>query len=207
MNVDVIFQIVILIISVIIHEVSHGYVANLLGDPTAKYEGRLTLNPIPHIDPLGSIILPFLLIISGSSFVIGWAKPVPFNPYNLKNQRWGEAMVAAAGPIVNILIALVFGLALRFLLAGDVLISVEVVRILGMIVLINLLLAVFNLIPIPPLDGSKILFSILPRSFEAIRNTLETYGLIIVIIFAFFLWQYIAPVVINLFVLITGVYF
>src|SRR5574343_1207888 len=104
----------ILLFSVIIHELAHGYVAYSLGDPTAKYEGRLTMNPLKHLDPFGSVILPLLLILSQSSFIIGWAKPVPYNPYNLKNQKWGDAIVALAGPLSNICVALFFGLLIRF---------------------------------------------------------------------------------------------
>lgn len=205
MNVDFIFQIAILIMSVVVHEVSHGYAAYQLGDPTAKYEGRLTLNPIKHLDPFGSIIVPVLLYMFGG-FIIGWARPVPFNPYNLKNQRWGEAIVAAAGPISNIVIALVFGLALRFAIMGGIDLGISVIKITSFVVLINLLLAIFNLIPIPPLDGSKILFSFLPRQTQALRNILERYGFFIVLIFIFFLWQFIFPIISNLFVLITGLY-
>lgn len=206
MGPDLIFQIVVLVISIIVHEVAHGYAANLLGDPTAKHEGRLTLNPIPHIDPVGSLILPMILILTNAGFVIGWAKPVPFNPNNLRNKRWGEAIVAAAGPLTNIAIALIFGLALRIALTLDLQLSPEMVQITAIIVFINLLLAVFNLVPIPPLDGSKILFAFLPRAFEGIRNVLEMYGLIIVMLFVFFAWHYIAPIIFALFILITGVY-
>src|SRR3989344_4497982 len=202
---DLIFQIIILIMSVVIHEVSHGYAAFWLGDSTAKYEGRLTLNPLKHLDPFGSVILPPLLSISGAGFIIGWAKPVPFNPYNLRNQRWGEAIVAAAGPLSNILIALVFGLGLRFAIGSGLITSVPVIQITSVIIFINLLLAVFNLVPIPPLDGSKILFSILPASAGAARNFLERYGFFIVLLFIFFLWDYVAPIIVFLFRLITGV--
>src|ERR1700750_249745 len=100
--------------SVIIHEVSHGYAALMQGDRTAEYEGRLTLNPLKHIDPVGTLILPILSLMLPGSFLFGWAKPVPFNPYNLRNQRWGEAIVVIAGPLSNIVIALIFGLFIRF---------------------------------------------------------------------------------------------
>ena len=110
-----IIQIAILLMSVVIHEVSHGAMANYLGDPTAKYAGRLTLNPIKHLDPFGSILIPLFLLIVQSPFLFGWAKPVPYNPYNLRNKKWGSAMVAAAGPGSNLIIALIFGLALRFI--------------------------------------------------------------------------------------------
>ena len=205
MSLDLIFQIVILIMSVVIHEVSHGYAALMLGDTTAKYEGRLTLNPLKHLDPFGSVILPLLLALTGSGFIIGWAKPVPFNPYNLRNQRWGEAIVAIAGPLSNIIIFFVFGLALRFVLAAGINISVAVINITSIIVFTNLLLAIFNLVPIPPLDGSKILFSILPQQTLRFRATFERYGFLIVLIFVLFLWQFFLPVIDHIFILVTGI--
>jgi Zn-dependent protease len=193
-----IFSTIVFIFSVIIHEVSHGYVAYLQGDNTAKNAGRLTLNPIPHIDPFGSILLPVLLAVAGSPMIVGWAKPVPFNPYNLRNQRWGEAMVAIAGPISNIIIAAVFGLLIRFGVTSSLIQPFEY------IVLINLVLATFNLIPVPPLDGSKILFSVLPYSMQGIKNFLEQYGTFILIFFVFFLWSYLFPIISVEFNLITG---
>lgn len=188
-----------------IHEVSHGYAANWLGDQTAKYEGRLTLNPLKHLDMFGSVILPLLLVLGGSNFLIGWAKPVPFNPYNLRDRRWGEAIVAIAGPLSNIFIALVFGLLLRFSLATGYLSDPNIVRITAYIVLINLVLAVFNLIPVPPLDGSKIIFSIFNVGYGPVRIMLERYGLVLVLLMAYFLWPLISPVISIVFSLITGV--
>lgn len=196
-----IFSIIVLIFSVIIHEVSHGYAAYFQGDKTAKYAGRLTLNPIPHIDMLGSIFLPALLIISGSPMVIGWAKPVPFNPYNLRNHKWGEAIVAVAGPMSNIFLALLFGILIRFSVFPSL--SEPFIY----IVFINLALAVFNLVPIPPLDGSKILFSVLPQSLDYVRNFIETYSLYILLFFVLVLWDYVYPLVEILFKLITGILF
>jgi len=183
--------------SVVIHEVSHGYAANMLGDKTAEYEGRLTLNPVKHLDFFGSFIVPLLSYTLGG-FIIGWAKPVPFNPYNLRNKKWGEAIVAGAGPLSNILIALIFGFAIRLLPLSE-----SFLLIFQAIVFINILLAIFNLVPIPPLDGSKILFSFLPFDSRA-RALLERSGLILVLIFIFFLWRLIFPVVVYLFNLITG---
>src|SRR5574343_425811 len=113
-----IFSLIVLLFSVIIHELAHGYVASSLGDPTAKYEGRLTLNPLKHLDPFGSIILPLLLFIAGSPVLFGWAKPVPVNPYNFRDKKWGEIKVSIAGPLSNISLAIVFGLILRFLPAS-----------------------------------------------------------------------------------------
>ena len=193
------FLIAIFIFSVIIHEVSHGYVAYLQGDNTAKYAGRLTLNPISHIDMFGSIILPLILVLSGSPMIVGWAKPVPFNPYNLRNHRWGEMFVALAGPLSNICIGVVFGLIIRFGFFATLSNPFQY------IVWINLILATFNLVPIPPLDGSKILFSVLPYSMQNIRTFLERNQMIIIIFFIFFLWSYIIPVVNFEFTLLTGI--
>ncbi|TAL49339.1 site-2 protease family protein [Patescibacteria group bacterium] len=199
MELTFIFQIAILIFSVVIHEVSHGYAALLLGDRTAFYQGRLTLNPLRHLDPVGSLLIPLLSYILGG-FIIGWAKPVPFNPYNLRNQRSGEAIVAAAGPLANIAVALIFGLMIRFL---PFTLPQSFVDIAAVIVFINILLAVFNLVPIPPLDGSKILFSFLPFRSGA-RVFLERYGLILVFLFIFVLWRVVFPLVSYLFHLVTG---
>lgn len=168
-----VLSIIILIFSVILHEVAHGYMADKLGDPTARFAGRLTLNPIVHIDLFGSIILPAALFLSGSPIMFGWAKPVPYNPHNIRG-RMGEALVALAGPATNLLLAIVFGLLLRVGLgAGDP----DIPSILYMIVHINVLLAIFNLLPIPPLDGSKIMSALLPRDlairYESLRNQLE----------------------------------
>ena len=200
MAVNFIFSIVILIFSVILHEVAHGFAAEMLGDPTARLQGRLTLNPLAHIDPFGSIILPAISYLFGG-FIIGWAKPVPYNPYNLRNQRWGEAIVAGAGPATNIGIALIFGLFLRF---SGIPVSVTILTIISTIVLINLVLAIFNLVPIPPLDGSKILFSIAPNKLANFRRFMERYSLLVILFFIFFLWQFILPIVYWLFALITG---
>lgn len=189
--------------SVVIHEVCHGYAAEALGDSTARYAGRLSLNPLKHLDPIGSIIVPFILSLIPPYMVFGWAKPVPVNPYNLKNQRWGEALVAVAGPASNLAIALVFGLIIRFNELFSFL-PRSFWSIAASLVFINLLLTVFNLVPIPPLDGSKIFFGILPDRFYALKNWLERHTLIIFLFFIFFLWQFIDPVIAFLFHLITG---
>ncbi|MDO8589782.1 MAG: site-2 protease family protein [bacterium] len=200
MQVDFIFQIAILIMSVVIHEVSHGYVASYLGDQTARYQGRLTLNPIKHLDMTGSILVPALSYFLGG-FIFGWAKPVPYNPYNLRPGRWSEAAVAAAGPVSNLLLALIFGLLLRVGISDDP----AFVKITAMIVFINILLAIFNLVPIPPLDGSKLLFAVFPNKLFQIRGFFERYGLVLILFFIFFLWQFISPVIVLLFRLITGI--
>lgn len=205
MQVDFIFQIAVLIMSVVIHEVSHGYAASLLGDQTARYQGRLTLNPLKHLDFVGSFLVPSMSYFLGG-FIFGWAKPVPYNPYNLKPDRWSEAMVAAAGPVSNIVLAILFGILLRIGLAGEAnWASPGFIQITSMIVFINILLAIFNLVPIPPLDGSKILFAIFPNKLFQIRGFFENYGLVLILFFIFFLWQFIFPVIVWLFRLITGV--
>jgi len=199
-----IFQIAILVLSVVIHEVSHGFMAYALGDSTAKYAGRLTLNPIPHIDPFGSIILPFMLSLLPGGMVFGWAKPVPYNPYNLRDQKWGPGLVAAVGPLANMFIAFVFGLVIRF---GAVLSFVPAAffEIATLVVLLNIVLAVFNLVPIPPLDGSRVLFTLLPYRMDHIRQFLEQYGFMLLLVFIFFFSSVIFPIVIFLFHLFTGV--
>ena len=150
---------VILIFSIIIHEVAHGYAADKLGDPTARYAGRLTLNPIPHIDFLGSIVLPIISVLSPGGLLFGWAKPVPYNPYNLtRAPRWGETIVAAAGPGTNFALVVIFAVLLR--LASDQ--TFGAICFIG--ILVNLWLGLLNLIPVPPLDGSKVLSGILPRA-------------------------------------------
>jgi Zn-dependent protease len=202
-----IFSLIVLLFSVIIHEISHGYAALALGDRTAEYEGRLTLNPIPHIDPVGTILLPALSLMLPGSFLFGWAKPVPFNPYNLRNQRWGELIIAAAGPLSNLALALVFGLFIRFYLipAGEIASSVSIMC--QILVATNITLAVFNLVPIPPLDGSKILSALLPQKLMEWRRMIESFGFLGVIIFLVFLWQFFAPAIPWLFTLITGLSF
>lgn len=201
MQVMEILMIVILIVSAVLHEFSHGYAAYLLGDPTAEMEGRLSLNPLVHLDPIGSVLLPLLLVLTQSPFILGWAKPVPYNPYNFKKRRSGELIVAIAGPASNLILALIFGLMLRFLE-----LSVPITEVFDAIVIINILLMVFNMIPIPPLDGSKILFNILPytQKTQEFRSRLERYGLFIFIFFLLFLWDYIFPIVLLIYNLIVG---
>lgn len=199
--ISAILLVVIIIISVVVHEVAHGYAALWLGDSTAHYAGRLTLNPIKHLDLFGSVIVPLLLSFSGMIF--GWAKPVPYNPYNLRNRRWGELLVAIAGPISNILIALIFGMFIR-LTSVDSLGMTSVMYVASLIVHVNIVLAIFNLIPVPPLDGSKILFAILPNQYNQIKIVLERFGFIIILFFILFLWKMFSPIIDFFFRLITG---
>jgi len=201
------FQLAILLMSIVIHEFAHGWMAFRLGDVTAKHHGRLTLNPIKHLDIWGSLVVPFMIFVfSGGNAIFGWAKPVPFNPNNLRDQKYGIAKVAAAGPFANLFIALIFGLILRFSTSG-LFITSGMAQIFSLIVFLNILLAVFNLVPIPPLDGSKILFTFLPNSLENVRLFLEQYGMFVLLFFIFFLFQWILPIINIIYWLFTGSFF
>ena len=176
--INILIQLLILFFSIIVHEVSHGYAALRYGDPTAKHAGRLSFNPLRHIDPFGTIILPLILILTGSPFLIGWAKPVPINPYYLRNPREDMMKIGAAGPLSNFALAILFSLIYRIVGIGPF------AYLILYAVFINLLLAVFNLIPVPPLDGSRILGGLLPYDLYEKYMRIEPYGFIIV--FAFF---------------------
>ena len=186
-----IITLVILILSIVIHEVSHGYAANWLGDPTARLAGRLSPNPLLHIDPIGSVIFPAVLFLTHAPFLFGWAKPVPYNPYNLRNQRWGEAFVAAAGPLSNLLIAIIFAVLIR--MSQSIGLTEQMVEMFGYVVLINVLLALFNAIPIPPLDGSKIIVPFLPsglaQKYRALTTYVENLGFIALLLCLFIFMQ------------------
>jgi len=205
--------IIALIASIVLHEMAHGYAANWLGDPTARLQGRLSGNPLVHLDPLGSVIIPIILWLSlfPGGFLFGWAKPVPYNPYNLSDQKYGEAKVAAAGPAVNILLAIIF--------AGLIRLSVELglpssfIELSSFIVYINILLAFFNLIPLPPLDGSKIILAFLPfgvaMKYREFTRLIERYSLFatFVFIFIFVIFVQISQLVWAVFTLLTGTHF
>lgn len=193
----VVFVIAIIVMSAVVHEVMHGVAANSLGDPTARLQGRLTLNPIAHLDPFGSVLLPLIFALTNSPILFGWAKPVPYNPYNLRPGRFSEAIVAIAGPASNLVIALIASLIIRI---G---ITPTLQEPLFMVVLINIMMAIFNMMPIPPLDGSKVLSALLPRGlaygYDRFRASLEFnpfmgFGVVLVVIlllggaFSSFIW-------------------
>lgn len=206
MNIAIIvFEFIVLLFSAVLHEVAHGYEAERLGDSTARDAGRLTLNPLAHIDLFGSILLPiFLYIASGGAFFFAAAKPVPYNPRNLKNPRTGSVKIALAGPATNFVLAAIFGILIRVLSYFPV--SDAFLSFLAVVVFINLLLGIFNLVPIPPLDGSHVLFAALPQTQATLRAMyfLERWGLLIVLIFVFFGFQLLLPLVNFLFLIITG---
>ena len=206
-----ILSLIVLILSVVAHEVAHGYAADTLGDPTARLSGRLTMNPLRHIDLMGSLIIPAFLVFTQSPILFGWAKPVPYNPYNLKNQRWGEALVAVAGSATNLALAILFGLLVRF---GSVLgLDATASAFAAIIAFTNLFLGLFNLIPFPPLDGFTALRAALSWRFAAGLTRLEERvraggALSLIFFLLFFSLVFAVPffnLVLWLFGLLTGV--
>ncbi|MEK7087524.1 MAG: site-2 protease family protein [Patescibacteria group bacterium] len=199
---QIIFLYIIIVISAVFHEYAHGFIAYHLGDSTAKDAGRLTLNPLVHMDLFGTVIMPLFLLFTGGIF-IGYAKPVPYNPNNLIDKKYGSLKVAVAGPVSNLFIALVLGLFLRFF-SGAVLASGIIppnfLSLIALIVYINIILVLFNLLPFPPLDGSKIFADLFPRYGHYIMN-LGISGLILALLVAFLIF----PKLISLiFYLVTG---
>ncbi len=196
-----IFYIIVILYSVTIHEVSHGLMANSLGDSTAKNLGRLSLNPLKHLDPFGSVLLPFFLFIT-TGFAFGYAKPVPYNPNNLNDKKYGPVKVAIAGPLSNLILALLFGFSLRFM--PDIFSTSLVPELFSRIVLMNLVLAVFNMFPVPPLDGHWLLMTFLPSRFNALKVYMYKNSFFIFPIFLIIFMFYVSPLIYWLFRLITG---
>jgi Zn-dependent protease len=198
-------QIVILIFSIVFHEFAHGRIALWRGDATAKEQGRLTLNPIPHIDPFGSILLPLFLIVTRSPILFAWAKPVPINPLRFKDIKKDIAIVGASGPISNFVLAVLAAILFRLFthIFGGI---TAIHQMLVLAVLINLVLACFNLIPIPPLDGSRVVAGLLPDNLTRQYLKIERYGMLIIFGFLFLgLFRLIIwPIVSYLFVMLLG---
>lgn len=207
--IDSIFYVLVLIMSVVVHEFAHGYTAYRFGDNTARDLGRLTLNPLKHLDFFGSILLPLSLIVLKAGFVIGWARPVPYNPNNLRGNKNAELWVAVSGVIANLILVVVFGLIFRFsVMLGLFTGGIEIhpyYKILSSITMVNIVLAIFNLIPIPPLDGSKVLFHFLSPKFRFIEAFLEKWGMFVLLFFIIYIWQYLNPVIFSIFRFTTGV--
>ncbi len=198
-----IFILIVLILSASLHEYMHGYAAYRLGDNTAKNAGRLTLNPIKHLDLFGSFLLPLGLYLMKSPFLFGWAKPVPYNPYNLRDQKYGDAKVAAAGPLSNLGLALLCSLIFRALDPSTLL-----AYLVFQAALINVLLGIFNLVPIPPLDGSKILAVFLPATWrQKIIHSSDKWSFAVLLLFVFFGFNYLVPVIFKILYWMTGISF
>jgi Zn-dependent protease len=178
-----------ILIAVVLHELAHGYVAYRLGDPTAARAGRLTLNPIAHVDPFGTVILPAVLLFTGSPFLFGYAKPVPVNFFNLHNPRRDMVLVALAGPLTNFLLAALAAMLLKSILATAIMKGVVppdstkmLLQFLHTSLLINVTLAVFNMLPVPPLDGGRVATGLLPRAPALALARLEPYGMLIILL-------------------------
>lgn len=194
-----IFQYLVIVLSAVFHEYAHGFMAFRLGDPTAKYEGRLTLNPLAHIDPVGTVALPLFLLFTAGGF-IGWARPVPYNPYNLQG-KYGSLKVALAGPATNLLIALGISLIIRFLaLYPDIFkFASSFLDFLILIAYINIFLGLFNLIPLPPLDGSKIFADLFPNQWQIVMQ-MGFMGIFIALFIAMYLLPPLADFIFRVFV-------
>lgn len=195
MSIIIVFYIIVLIFSVIVHEIAHGFVALHFGDHTAKNAGRLTLNPFRHLDPFGSLLMPLMLALSGLP-VFGWAKPVPYDPRNLRHPKKESGLIALAGPLTNLLVAVVFAMLVRILLSVPGFAAyAQFIVLLDVVVWVNLALTFFNLLPIPPLDGSGVLFSLLPPSARPFELFMNRYGMYILLALIFFGLNFLGPLI------------
>jgi Zn-dependent protease len=196
-----IFTVIIFIFSAVVHEYMHGWAADEQGDPTPRMLGRLTLNPIAHLDPWGSFLVPIILYFaSGGSFVFGYAKPVPYNPLALRDRKYGSAKVAMAGPAVNLLMALAFAMVFRFVPFGNEMLKGA----FALIIQVNLVLAVINMIPLPGLDGSKVLMPFMPLSWQNFYHRLEQQSMLLVFLLIMLIFPFLAVIIDFLFKLLTG---
>jgi Zn-dependent protease len=199
-----IFYFLILIFSIMVHEVAHGIAAEHEGDPTARLMGRITLNPVKHIDWFGSVILPLILVLSSAGFVVGWAKPVPYNPNNVRRGNKSVAHIAISGILVNLVIAIVFGILIRILVFFNAN-ALPLLSVASIIVLVNLVLAFFNSIPLSPLDGFTFLKAALKGRGTPFLALMERYSLPILVVFLIFGWGVISPAIYWLYSLLTGI--
>ncbi|MFC1553923.1 site-2 protease family protein [candidate division KSB1 bacterium] len=206
MNPDLVFILPVLLFSVVVHEYAHGWMAKRCGDMTAELSGRLTFNPIPHIDPIGTILVPIILSLTPGNFFIAWAKPVPVNPMNFRNPGLDNVKVSGAGPLSNIILAVICRILLEFFSFG------LIYGILSYAVAINILLAVFNMVPIHPLDGSHILEYYIPYNFKETYHRFQSVApfILLLLIFTQLLWVIITPIysfVYNFIDILVGIFF
>jgi len=201
---EALVQYVCLLFSLCFHEAAHAAMANRCGDPSARLLGRMSLNPLAHIDPIGTVLLPIVMLMSNIGLLFGWAKPVPFNPRNLRNIRRDPALIALAGPLSNLLLALFCAFVLRIIVmaagisTAHEMLQSPVCQIALFMIIINLVLMTFNLIPVPPLDGHHVLYLFLPPSGQRVLEQVGPFGLLIAIFLAGPILQHVTPVVMGL---------
>lgn len=190
---SLVFILIALVLSITLHEFAHAYVGNYLGDQTARRQGRLTLNPLAHIDPLMTVLLPLFLILAHSPVIFGAARPVPFNPWAVRYGKWGVALVALAGPATNLFIAVFLAMWLRFTNLPP-----TAVNLLVTIIVVNVAFLIFNLIPFPPLDGSRLLYAVAPLGLRSVMDRIERFGIVAFAVLLFVLFPLISPVIAKL---------